>query len=177
MRDPARHAVLRVRQARRLGGRRGPVRRGAARAPAAARARRSPHTLPVGPGTAGSPPGRYCCWRRCPRCGAAAYPEQWRAIGRTLAILHSARGDRFGLAEFDGYFGPLAQDNRPTGTGWAGFYAQRRLLPRLRDAVASGNLPAELATGVERLAADLPRCAGPSRSPPCCTATRSRTTS
>ncbi|BCJ75558.1 hypothetical protein CS0771_51020 [Catellatospora sp. IY07-71] len=118
--------------------------------------------LPVGPGTAGSPAGTLLLLEALPEVPAQRRtPEQWRAIGRSLATLHSARGDRFGLAEFDGFFGPLAQDNRPTDTGWAGFYAQRRLLPRLRDAVGSGNLPAELATGVERLAADLPRWCGP----------------
>src|SRR5262249_19259644 len=61
-------------------------------------------------------------------------PPDWWSFGRTLAALHRVRGERFGL-EFDGFFGPLPQDNRPVPTNrWADFYAQRRLLPLLRMA-------------------------------------------
>ncbi|MEV0460024.1 fructosamine kinase family protein [Catellatospora methionotrophica] len=90
---------------------------------------------------------------------------QWRSVGRALATAHQARGARHGLAEFDGFFGPLPQDNRPTGTTWADFYASRRLLPRLRDAVDSGRLPAEVAAGVTRLAGRLPQLCGPEPEP------------
>lgn len=92
----------------------------------------------------------------------ARTPGQWRSIGAALARLHSVRGDCFGLNEFDGFFGPLPQDNRPVASNsWAGFYAERRLLPMLKSAVDSGNLPSDLATEVERIAARLPTLCGP----------------
>ena len=79
----------------------------------------------------------------------------WRAIGRTLATVHQVRGDRHGLA-FDNCFGPLPQDNRAVASNrWIDFYAQRRLLPRLRDAVDSGHLSGDLAARVERLTSNL----------------------
>lgn len=54
--------------------------------------------------------------------------EDWSAIGRTLAMLHQVRADSFGLGDFDGFFGPLRQDNRPvTPNRWAEFYAERRV--------------------------------------------------
>jgi len=51
----------------------------------------------------------------------------YAAIGRALAGLHQARGETFGLAEFDGFFGPLRQCNRPLGSP--------PFLPRLEAAV------------------------------------------
>jgi fructosamine-3-kinase len=92
-------------------------------------------------------------------------PAQWRSIGRALASLHQVRETRFGLG-FDGFFGPLPQDNRPVpSNSWADFYRQRRLLPCLRYGVGSGHLPAELATGVARLADRLPELCGPEPMP------------
>ncbi|MEV4415211.1 fructosamine kinase family protein [Catellatospora sp. NPDC049609] len=122
--------------------------------------------LPVGPGVARTPTGSLLMLEALPEVPAPARtPEQWRAVGRALATLHRTRADRFGLAEFDGFFGPLPQDNRPTGTTWADFYAERRLLPRLREAVDSGHLPTELAAGVERLVDVLPQRCGPEPEP------------
>jgi fructosamine-3-kinase len=93
---------------------------------------------------------------------AARTAAQWRSIGHALARLHQVRGEQFGLPDFDGFFGPLPQDNRPVASGsWADFYAERRLLPRLRSAVDSGALPAPLARGVERLVPRLPDLCGP----------------
>jgi fructosamine-3-kinase len=93
-------------------------------------------------------------------------PEDYAAIGRALAGLHRARGETFGLGEFDGFFGPLRQGNRPVGSGrWADFYAERRVLPILRLAVDSGHLPVELARGAERIAARLPALCGPDPAP------------
>jgi fructosamine-3-kinase len=90
---------------------------------------------------------------------------QWRSIGHALATLHRVRSDRFGLS-FDGFFGPLAQDNRPVPSNpWADFYAQRRLLPFLRYAVDSGHLPAPLAAGISRLVDRLPDLCGPEPRP------------
>ena len=98
-------------------------------------------------------------------CGQAADSRtaaDYAAIGRALAGLHQARGERFGLAEFDGFFGPLPQSNRPDGVAsWAGFYAERRLEPLLRLAVDSGHLPAGLARGTGRVLARLPSLCGP----------------
>jgi fructosamine-3-kinase len=92
--------------------------------------------------------------------------DDWRAIGATLATLHDVAGGQFGL-DFDGYFGPLRQDNRPVpdGLGWAGFYGQRRLAPLLRTAVDSGHLPPEVAAGVERVISRLPDLCGPDPRP------------
>jgi fructosamine-3-kinase len=92
--------------------------------------------------------------------------EQWRSLGRALAALHRVHDERFGLEEFDGYFGPLRQDNRPVGSNrWADFFAQRRLAPGLRLAVDSGNLPPDLAAGIERLIRRLPHVCGPEPAP------------
>jgi hypothetical protein len=60
------------------------------------------------------------------------------------------RAERFGLDLFDGYFGPLRLDNRPVPSNtWADFYAQRRVIPLLRAAVDSGNLPPGLTAKIE----------------------------
>ncbi len=86
----------------------------------------------------------------------------WRSIGRTLAAVHAVEGERFGLEAFDGFYGPLPQDNRPTGAGtWAEFYAERRLRPRLRDAVDAERLPAELASRVDGILGRLDSLCGP----------------
>jgi fructosamine-3-kinase len=86
----------------------------------------------------------------------------YAAIGHVLASLHQVRGELFGLAEFDGFFGPLPQPNQPVSSGtWAEFYAERRILPMLRLAVDSRYLPAGLARGVEQVAARLPVLCGP----------------
>src|SRR5689334_16046684 len=86
----------------------------------------------------------------------------YAAIGHALASLHQVRGESFGLAEFNGFFGPLPQSNQPVSSGtWAEFYAERRVQPMLRLAVDSRYLPSELARGVERVAARLPVLSGP----------------
>jgi fructosamine-3-kinase len=93
-------------------------------------------------------------------------PGDYAAIGHALASLHQVRGESFGLAEFDGFFGPLPQPNQPVSSGtWAEFYAERRVLPMLRLAVDSRYLPAELARGVERVATRLPALCGPDPMP------------
>ncbi|MCU7722797.1 fructosamine kinase family protein [Actinoplanes sp. KI2] len=91
-------------------------------------------------------------------------PEQWASIGHELAKLHRVRGRYFGLVEFDGYFGPLPQDNRPAGD-WPTFYGTRRLAPLLRRAVDAGRLDADLAKRVERLIGRLPEICGPQAPP------------
>jgi fructosamine-3-kinase len=129
--------------------------------------------VPVGEGIAATPAGTLLLFEALPERGDAAgqaadarTPDDYAAIGRALAGLHRAHGETFGLAEFDGYFGPLPQSNQPHPSGtWAGFYAERRLLPALRLAVDSGFLPAELARGTERVAARLPALCGPEPAP------------
>jgi fructosamine-3-kinase len=92
----------------------------------------------------------------------AREPGDYAAIGRALARLHQVRGETFGLAEFDGFFGPLPQSNQPVSSGtWADFYAERRLLPMLRLAVDSRYLPAGTARRVARITARLPALCGP----------------
>lgn len=89
-----------------------------------------------------------------------------KQIGPALAALHGVHADGFGLEEFDGFFGPLPQDNRPVATNrWADFYAQRRLEPLLRLAVDSGHLPEVLRRGVERLIQKLEGLTGPEPRP------------
>jgi fructosamine-3-kinase len=96
----------------------------------------------------------------------ARSPHQWRSIGHALAMAHQVHDETFGLEQFDGFFGPLQQDNRPVGSNrWADFYAERRLAPRLQSAVDSGHLPVDLATGVERLIKRLPSLCGPEPQP------------
>jgi fructosamine-3-kinase len=92
--------------------------------------------------------------------------EDFRAIGRALAMLHEVHQPQFGLAEFDGFFGPIPQDNRPVpANSWPDFYAERRVRPLLKIAADSGNLPAELVQGVERIVDDLPYLCGPKTQP------------
>lgn len=92
--------------------------------------------------------------------------EDWRSIGYTLATLHQVHGARFGLEHFNGFFGPLRQDNGPvTSNRWADFYTERRVAPLLRSAVGSGHLPMDLAAEVERLVQRLPSVCGPEPQP------------
>jgi fructosamine-3-kinase len=92
--------------------------------------------------------------------------EDWRSIGHTLATLHQVQGTRFGLEDQDGFFGPLPQDNRPvTSSRWVDFYTERRVLPLLRSAVDSGQLPADLAAHLEHLVEQLPSICGPEPQP------------
>ncbi len=96
------------------------------------------------------------------RRGARRTSQDWRSIGVALAAVHAVRGERFGLEDFDGFYGPLPQDNRPTTAGtWAEFYGERRLRPRLRDAVDAQRLPAELASQVEGVLRRLETLCGP----------------
>jgi fructosamine-3-kinase len=87
-------------------------------------------------------------------------------IGRALARLHQVLGGIPGMPALDGFFGPLRVDNRPVVSGrWADFYAERRLLPNLRLARDAGQVTAELAAAVERVAGRLPQLCGPEPMP------------
>ncbi len=93
-------------------------------------------------------------------------PGDWRAIGHTLATLHHVHDGRFGLDDFNGFFGPLPQDNQPvTSNHWVDFYIERRVVPSLRSAVDSGHLPIDLAACTERLVQRLPSLCGPEPQP------------
>ena len=93
-------------------------------------------------------------------------PDDWRAIGHTLATLHQVHDGRFGLENFNGFFGPLPQDNKSvTSNCWVDFYSERRVVPLLRSAVDSGHLPKDLARDVERLVHRLPSLCGPEPQP------------
>ena len=88
--------------------------------------------------------------------------DDWRSIGHLLAALHATHDNRFGLDDFDGFFGPYRQDNRPVTTNrWSDFYAERRVLPRLRLGVDSGRVPTDLVAVVDRLVARLSELSGP----------------
>jgi fructosamine-3-kinase len=129
--------------------------------------------VPVADGIVATSAGTLLLYEALPERGDASRqaadsrtPGDYAAIGAALAALHQVRGEVFGLAEFDGFFGPLPQINRPTEAGhWADFYAHRRVLPMLRLAVDSGYLPGELARGTERVTARLPALCGPEPEP------------
>jgi fructosamine-3-kinase len=123
--------------------------------------------LPVADGVIGLAAGALLLFQALPeRPPEARQSEDWRSIGQALAALHGVRHPRFGLDGARGFFGPLPQDNRPVPANrWPDFYLARRLTPALRTAVGSGHLPADLAAGVERVAARLPDLSGPEPRP------------
>jgi len=56
------------------------------------------------------------------RATEALTRDDWRSIGYTLASLHQVHDPQFGLDHVNGFFGPLAQDNRAvTANRWADF--------------------------------------------------------
>ena len=87
----------------------------------------------------------------------------YRLMGRALAQLHGTKGDRFGLATHC-YWGDLYQDNTQTDD-WPAFFWERRLAPRLKAAIDSGNLPGSFAAQVEQIGARLPALCGPAVTP------------
>ncbi len=100
--------------------------------------------------------------RGTPERTADRSPDDFRAIGRTLATLHEVHHPQFGLADLDGFFGPFRQDNRPVPANtWPDFYAERRVRPMLKVAADSGILPGELTHGVERILDRLAGLCGP----------------
>jgi fructosamine-3-kinase len=86
-------------------------------------------------------------------------PPHWRQIGQALGRIHQVKSKRFGF-ERHGYFGPLRQDNTPTDD-WVAFYTERRLIPGLKMAHDSGNLPHYLVKPLECIIAALPDICGP----------------
>ena len=90
-------------------------------------------------------------------------PLQWRQIGRALAQIHRIKSDSCGF-HMNNYFGPLGQDNTPI-RDWVTFFRERRLIPHLKLAVDSGNLPCSIALQVESLIKRLPELCGPETKP------------
>lgn len=83
----------------------------------------------------------------------------WRRSARS--IIH-----QFGLGDFNGFIGPLPQDNAPVPSNrWADFYVARRVMPMLRFARDSGHISNDLAADVERVTHRLPEFAGPEPGP------------
>ena len=118
-----------------------------------------PTPTPIGDGIVSLDTGALLLLEALPESPART-ADDWRSIGRTLAALHAVHGATFGLAAFDGFFGPLPQSNLPAQV-WSDFYAERRVLPNLRSAVDSGHLPVSLGGEVERLVDRLPSLCGP----------------
>lgn len=84
-------------------------------------------------------------------------------FGRALARLHRFGAPVFGW-EADTMIGMLPQPNGPLDT-WAGFLAERRLLPMARAARERGSIGADGGARVEALAARLPDLCGPPEPP------------
>jgi protein-ribulosamine 3-kinase len=89
--------------------------------------------------------------------------HHWREIGQALARLHQAKSDRFGL-QTHSYWGSLVLDNTQHAD-WVEFYRSRRLQPRLKAAIDSGNLPREFVSPIERVSARLEELCGPAVEP------------
>lgn len=72
----------------------------------------------------------------------------WLVTGAALRRLHAAtRGSRFGW-DRDTAFGALRQSNS-WNSDWRDFFGERRLLPLVRDGLASGRLPQNDAERIE----------------------------
>lgn len=78
----------------------------------------------------------------------------WATMGRALAAMHRATGERFGWRR-DNFIGSTPQSNRGHDD-WTGFWRDARLLPQLALAGRNG-LGSRLIDTGERLAAMLPR--------------------
>ena len=90
-------------------------------------------------------------------------PAAEEAAGRAVAVMHDAAAPSFGLDE-DGFIGPLPMDNTPAGD-WPTFWAERRVLPLVRELVAEGSLGVDEAAAFDRLCERLPSLAGPPEPP------------
>lgn len=76
-------------------------------------------------------------------------PLDWARAGRALATQHAVHGARFGL-DRGGWCGDTPQANTPDPDGWR-FFAESRLLPQGRRALAAGRLEPAAMAALERL--------------------------
>lgn len=86
-----------------------------------------------------------------------------RDLGAGLARLHRAGAPGFGHVE-DNYIGRLPQSNAAAAS-WPAFYAERRVLPLVREAVDAGVAPRGWTARADALAARLPDLLGPPEPP------------
>jgi fructosamine-3-kinase len=84
-------------------------------------------------------------------------------FGRRLATTHARGAQSFG-APWNGYIGALPMDNAESDD-WPGFYAERRVLPFLRDAVDRGALERGQAADIEAVCARIEELSGPPELP------------
>lgn len=88
-----------------------------------------------------------------------AAPDHEERLGRGLARLHDALGERFGWPETN-RIGPLPQPNPPREC-WADFWVEARLLPQLHSARDAGLLEPGDVGLLERVAEATPRALAP----------------
>lgn len=93
----------------------------------------------------------------------SARPRTEVEMGRSLAALHRAGAPSFGRQDRRAT-GSLALPNDPT-TGWAEFYASRRLLPLAKIAADRLALPRSSIVDLEHLATRLETLVGPDEPP------------
>jgi fructosamine-3-kinase len=94
-----------------------------------------------------------------------AAPQSARRLGASLARMHAAGAPSFG-APWPGYIASLPLDNTASGNAdWGSWYAQRRLLPYLRQAHDDGTLSRAEVSLVESVIGRIGELAGPPESP------------
>ena len=86
----------------------------------------------------------------------AARPSRtfWYDFGAGLARMHMHSQVCFGL-DHENYIGSLPQQNDLHNT-WPDFFFHQRLLPQVKQAIDSGELPSAIRTGVQALYSKLP---------------------
>ncbi|GAA5040972.1 fructosamine-3-kinase [Thermocatellispora tengchongensis] len=92
-----------------------------------------------------------------------ATAEAARRLGGELARMHRAGAEAYG-APWPGFIAELPMPNEPAPT-WPEFYAERRLRPFIRTALAAGRLRADDAALLEEVIERLPELAGPPEPP------------
>jgi fructosamine-3-kinase len=84
-------------------------------------------------------------------------------FGRELAAMHAAGAESFGWSR-PGFIGRLRLDNTPAAT-WPGFFAERRLLPYLKQSADEGLMAPEDVRAVDRVIDRIEQVAGPPEPP------------
>ncbi|MFI0352304.1 fructosamine kinase family protein [Actinomadura sp. 9N407] len=93
----------------------------------------------------------------------APTPEAAERLGRELAVLHSSSPPAAYGAPWDGFIADLPLDNTQVEGEWAGWYAERRLVPFLRR--GSRTLGRDGVRLVERVIEEIDALAGPPEPP------------